>query len=353
MKIRKTVQKPNGVRIVLYGTEGIGKTSTAARLPNPLFLDLEKSTYGMDVAGIDTMVPNEVSMSELLGIVEDLKKDHQGFETLVIDTADKLEEFLIRDMCRENKKDSIESWGYGSGYKLIQGRMSKVLDSLTDLTESGMNVCLVAHSALRKQELPEERGAFDRYELKLTKLSAPLLKEWSDLMIFIRYKTNVSIDEKKKTHASGGIRWTSCEHTAAWDGKNRSFIGFKDNISLDDAVSLLPKVIAKATGKVGGKPSEKAKPVVEPPKEEPKEESVEEIEFPPEEEGKEEKTFSRTNVKLMFDLMRQYNVLPDKLTKYLLDKKRFGNEIPPLEELPDDIVDWLNRGMDKIAKKLQ
>jgi hypothetical protein len=73
---------------------------------------------------------------------------------------------------------------------------------------------------MRKFELPDEAGAFDRWELKMEKKSAALLKEWSDLMLFANYETIVvDIDGKKK--GKGGKRTMSAAHHVCWDAKNR------------------------------------------------------------------------------------------------------------------------------------
>jgi hypothetical protein len=52
MNITKGKQK-TAVRAVIYGVEGIGKSTFAAGLPSPLFLDLEKGTGHLDVARAD------------------------------------------------------------------------------------------------------------------------------------------------------------------------------------------------------------------------------------------------------------------------------------------------------------
>lgn len=40
-------------RVIIYGPEGIGKSSFAAQFPEPLFIDTEGSTDNMDVARMD------------------------------------------------------------------------------------------------------------------------------------------------------------------------------------------------------------------------------------------------------------------------------------------------------------
>ena len=44
---------------------------------------------------------------------------------------------------------------------------------------------------MRKFEQPDELGAYDRWELKLDKNTAPLVKEWADMVLFANYKTVV------------------------------------------------------------------------------------------------------------------------------------------------------------------
>lgn len=51
-------------KVVIYGPEGIGKSSFAANFPDPVFIDTEGSTDNMDVARLDkpsswTMLMNE------------------------------------------------------------------------------------------------------------------------------------------------------------------------------------------------------------------------------------------------------------------------------------------------------
>ena len=53
-------------RVVIYGTEGIGKSTFASQFPNPLFIDTEGSTSNMDVARMDkptswTMLMNQIA----------------------------------------------------------------------------------------------------------------------------------------------------------------------------------------------------------------------------------------------------------------------------------------------------
>lgn len=49
MQIIRGKQK-TALKVVVYGPEGIGKSTFAAQFPNPLFIDIEGGTKHMDVA---------------------------------------------------------------------------------------------------------------------------------------------------------------------------------------------------------------------------------------------------------------------------------------------------------------
>ena len=80
-------------------------------------------------------------------------------------------------------------------------------------------------------------GAYDRYQLKLGKKTssqtAPLVKEWADMVLFMNYKTfSVATDDKGKKHkGQGGVRTIYANHHPAWDAKNRH--GLPDEFPMD------------------------------------------------------------------------------------------------------------------------
>jgi hypothetical protein len=202
-------------RVVIYGPEGIGKTSLAAQFPNPLFIDTEGSTTHMDVA----RTPTPTSWTMLLQMVSEIQRNPQGFHTLVIDTADWAERMAIAHLCAKHNCDGIEGMGYGKGYVYLAEDFGRLLDALNQVP---MHVVLTAHAQTRKFELPEETGAYDRWELKLAKKTAPMVKEWADMVLFCNYQIFVETDEKTKRHkADGGKRVMHTQHHPCWDAKNR------------------------------------------------------------------------------------------------------------------------------------
>lgn len=90
---------------------------------------------------------------------------------------------------------------------------------------------ITAHAKMRKFEQPDEMGAYDRWEMKLSKQVAPLLKEWCDLLLFCNYKTFVVTAQNETKKVQGGKRVMYTSHHPCWDAKNRH--GLPEEIELD------------------------------------------------------------------------------------------------------------------------
>lgn len=240
MKItRGVIARPQ--KVVLYGPEGIGKSTFASRFPAPLFLDVEGSTSQLDVARVGHIQ----SWQALTDLVKEFNQSRGDFQTIVIDTADWAERLCIRYICERDRKAGIEDYGYGAGYMKLLEEFSRLLELLNDTIRAGANVVLTAHAQIRKFEQPDEMGAYDRWELKLNKKTtaqtAALVKEWADAVLFANYKTMVMTDEKNKKKAVGGARVLYTQHRPTWDAKNRW--GLPEEVDFDFA-SIAPYIPA-------------------------------------------------------------------------------------------------------------
>ena len=80
-------------KIVVYGSEGIGKTTFASAFPKPLFIDTEGGTSHMDVNRL--AMPD--SWDGLVALIEEVSRNPGICGTLVIDTADWAEQLCIKD----------------------------------------------------------------------------------------------------------------------------------------------------------------------------------------------------------------------------------------------------------------
>jgi len=141
----------------------------------------------------------------------------------VIDSADWAERLCVEDLLATTKKTSIEDFGYGKGWVQVAERMSRLLTALDSLIANGKHVVLLAHSKVQRVEPPDLMTAYDRYELKMSKQSSPLVKEWADELWFFRFKTKAVSQEGGKAKGVGGKeRVIYTTHSAAYDAKTRS-----------------------------------------------------------------------------------------------------------------------------------
>lgn len=214
------------IKTVIYGPEGIGKSTFAAQFPDPLFIDTEGSTVHMDVKRL----PRPDLWVELLNEVEYVRQNPGCCKTLVLDTADWAETLCSEYVCARDQKTGIEDYGYGKGYKYVFEEFGRLLNALEQVRGKGVHVVICCHAAIRKFEQPDELGAYDRWGLKLTdapKASiAGMVKEWADMVIFANYKTIVvNVDgkgaTKGKNKVQGGKRMMYTTHHSCWDAKNR------------------------------------------------------------------------------------------------------------------------------------
>lgn len=335
MNITRGVIK-SAQKVVIYGPEGIGKSTFASHFPNPLFIDTEGSTKNLNIARMDK--PSSWTMFK--EEIEYVKQNPDICKTLVIDTIDWAEQLCVEYICAQHDKSGIESFGYGNGYVYEKEEFGKLLNSLEDLIDRGINVVLTAHAQLRKFSQPDEFGEYDRWELKLGKKTgsqiSPLVKEWADIVLFANYKTYAVATDKdgKKFKAQGGDRVMYTQHHPCWDAKNRhglpetmpfDFAGiahiFNDNGTdvPDVTVQPLPQQIVQQ--------NETAKPVNTQPSMDELLDENKEIEQPTTE-PKPTINIPQGIPKALADLMQEYQVDEKEIRQAVFQRHYYPYETP-------------------------
>lgn len=212
-------------KVVIYGPEGIGKSSLAAQFPGALFEDTEGSTKKLNVRRTSKSAKTS-SWTLLLEHVKEVKNNPSLCGTFIVDTGDWAEQLCKTHICAKATKTGIEDFGYGKGYTYLMEEFGRLLNALSELIDLEINVVMVCHAQMRKFEQPDEMGSYDRWEMKLEKKVYPLVKEWADMVLFCNYKTYV-IDAdgqgtaKGTNKVQGGKRVMYTTHHPCWDAKNR------------------------------------------------------------------------------------------------------------------------------------
>lgn len=232
---------PMPPRILVYGTEGIGKSTFASEAPKPIFVQTEDGLSQIDCEKF----PLATSFEEVKQILAELHAQQHDYETVVIDSLDWLEHMIFDVVCKECGVKSIEKadGGYSKGYTHALAYWRQIIDLLGALrNDKGMAVLLIAHAKVEKFEDPDA-SAYDRYSPRLHKHAAALICEWSDAVLFATRKFRTQSEDagfnRKRTIASaigkdGGERILRCVGGPSCTAKNR--FGIAEELPLSWAV---------------------------------------------------------------------------------------------------------------------
>lgn len=138
------------LKALIYGQPGIGKSTLAVSAPNPILIDCDN--------GIHRIAPNHrppflpvKSYDEVLTVLS--SKEVEPFETIVIDTAGKLLDYMAQWIIKNNPK-----MGRADGALTLQGygaRKYEFINLLKRVSVMGKHLIFVAHET-------EERNGDDK-----------------------------------------------------------------------------------------------------------------------------------------------------------------------------------------------
>ena len=214
---------------LIYGVDGIGKTSLAAEWPSPLYAPTEgqKAPSDVDIPSTDVIS----SWDDIESLFNELLSGDHDFKTVIIDSVGGIAPFIEGITAArigaatvdDNSKGSPAA--YGNGYKESEVEWGVFMSGCEALSQAGIAVVLIGHPEIKRFDDPLN-DPYDRYILKLNKRAGPLVREKCDIVAFLNFR--VSIKEKevarstKVTHAEGGKeRKIHLSRGAGFDAKNR------------------------------------------------------------------------------------------------------------------------------------
>lgn len=229
---------PRGQRIIIYGAGGTGKSTLAAlaeRVSGPVvFIDCEGTVpvsikkWKKDLGLSPRVVQGVRSWQDLLDVTGDDQALYEGVQTIVIDSLTEAQSWAIQHVVAnvptESGKiaESIESYGYGKGYRHLLDQMVDLRNNLNAHCGHGRNVIIIAHDVVAKVPNPEGID-FIRYEPNIYQDSGVSVRrywrDWCDHLLFISKDVSVSkTRDEKHAKASGGVSntITTQETATAW-----------------------------------------------------------------------------------------------------------------------------------------
>lgn len=208
-------------RIVIYGTEGIGKTTFASQSNKPILIPIEE---GADNIEVDKM-PLSDSKNKILDCLRWLYTQEHEYTTCIVDTWDTMEGMFIAEILSKDKANSLSQacGGYGAGKGVLLGMTREIINALQFLRDKkGMTIIILAHSKSVSVNDPRY-GAYDQFSLSCVPDIASQLIAWADVVGFANSRMRIDADTglAKEIGANGGNRVLHVVGTPAFVAKNR------------------------------------------------------------------------------------------------------------------------------------
>lgn len=211
----------SAIKVLIYGTEGAGKTRFGAFSPKPIFLCSENGLIAPDLRSIPAF-PTPDTWDDVLAAVEYLKTADHQYKTLVIDSLDWLTQHAKALVTAREKMSPSDFDSYGRGEKFVFDLWVQLISALDALQASrGMHVIAIAHATNETVQNPLGDD-YARFQLALAKKAAERWKQWPDYLLFMSQElfTKKGKDDKTAKGIIGGHRIYT-ERSAGFDAKNR------------------------------------------------------------------------------------------------------------------------------------
>ena len=214
-------RQPVPPRLMIYGSEGVGKSTFAANAPKAVFVQTEDGLSEIDCARL----PLVGSFEELLTQLKAIRDEEHEYQTLCLDSLDWTERLVWDRVCADYGVKCIEKadGGYGKGYTHALTYWRQIIALLNEIrAKRNMAVVLIAHSKVERFEDPEH-ASYDRYTPRLDKAACSLVCEWVDAVLFAtrRMRVDSTTGKAAPVGADGGERILRTNGSPACIAKNR------------------------------------------------------------------------------------------------------------------------------------
>lgn len=186
---------PTAPKLMIYGLSGVGKSTLASKLKNPIFIDMEGGLNYMDVDRVPTLTSYASALKALGELFNAAETGKREYDTIVIDSID----WLVRKVVEKaagidkNKLDETlnrSNGGYGNGKQVLENHIrTYLLPLLVKLNKQGYGICLVAH-ADRKILMSSDGSDIEQIAPRIDVNTMNTFVEWCDNVFFLKKDIN-------------------------------------------------------------------------------------------------------------------------------------------------------------------
>lgn len=182
---------PTAPKLMIYGLSGVGKSTLASKLKNPIFIDMEGGLNYMDVARTPTLTSYMSVLKVLSELFNAAEAGKREYDTIVIDSVDWLVRKVVEKAAGIDKEHVEETLnrsngGYGNGKQVLENHIrTKLLPFLVALNKQGYGICLIAH-ADRKVLMNSDGSDVEQIAPKIDVNTMNTFVEWCDNVFFLK-----------------------------------------------------------------------------------------------------------------------------------------------------------------------
>lgn len=221
-------------RIILTGTEKVGKSEFAAGAGKPIFIPIKREE-GIDDLDVPKFPVCE-SVNDVRAALQTLHTQQHDFGTVVIDSSSTLEALIWEEVCQKNNAKAIGDVdeGYGRGEQKAVLIWQEIVDWLDALRrDRNMASIIIGHVIIKSYHDPLG-PSYDQFIWNVNKHASAMMVQWADSVLFANFKTVVR-DEKlgfhrdnvkhKATDYTDGARFLYTQKRPGHPGAGRGIYG--------------------------------------------------------------------------------------------------------------------------------
>lgn len=217
MKLTSTKTSIKYIKCIVYGKPGVGKTVLGSTAPNPIIIDAERGLLSISNKDLPVIRINDFDdLEETYNFLSG--KKGRKFDTVVIDSASEVAEFVLADLKRE-AKDARQA------YMALGERAIELFRAFRDLDKHVVYIC--------------KAKAIDDDGVQIYKPSFPgtALIEKVPYLVDEMFALRIADEEE------GGYRYVQTQPSFSWDSKDRS--GKLEDMEEPNLSKIFRKILKK------------------------------------------------------------------------------------------------------------